>query len=90
MLGKLSVALLLVTAPVVAAEPPSEVKVDENGQAYKTKKVCRTVEVAGSFIPRTSCTTKKIPIKKLEAQSQEAAATGTTDTTASSEDQKEP
>ena len=73
MLGKLSVALLLAAAPAVAAEPASDIKIDESGQAYRIKKVCRTVEVAGSFIPRTSCVTRKIPIKKPDAESQEAA-----------------
>ena len=74
MLGKLSVALLLAAAPAVAANPASDIKVDDSGQAYRIKKICRTVEVAGSFIPRTSCVNKKIPVKKPEAANQEAAA----------------
>ena len=64
MLGKLSVFLLLVASPSLAAQAASDIKIDENGQAYKIKKVCRTVEVAGSFIPRQNCTTKKIPVPK--------------------------
>ena len=74
MLGKLSVALLIAAAPAVAAENQArDVVVDESGQAYKIKKVCRTVEVAGSFIPRTSCVKKKIPIRKPEAETAETA-----------------
>ena len=88
MLGRLSVALLLVSAPVFAAEPASDIKVDESGQAYKVKKVCRTVEVAGSFIPRTTCTNKKIPVKKPDSVTQEAA-NGQSAAPASSGEEKE-
>ena len=73
MLRGVSVALLLVAAPAMAAD---EIKVDASGQAYKEKKVCRTVEVAGSFIPRTTCTTRKIPVKKPAGETQEAVNTG--------------
>ena len=89
MLGKLSVALLLAAAPAVAAEPASDIKIDESGQAYRTKKVCRTVEVAGSFIPRTSCVTRKIPVKKPEAASQETAKVEETANDASGQEQKD-
>jgi len=73
--GKLLIALLLVGAtPVFAAAPASkDIVVDGSGQAYRIKKVCHTVEVAGSFIPRTSCVTKKIPIKKPEGETPQAA-----------------
>jgi hypothetical protein len=75
MLGKLSVALLIVASPALAqdtapvnsgesagAETPAPV-------AYKTKRICRSVEVVGSSIPRTTCKTKKIPIKPVEDES---------------------
>ena len=76
MLGKLSVAFLIFASPALAAGS-NEIKVDENGQAYKIKKVCQTVEVSGSFIPRTSCVNKKIPVKTPESVApQAAAATG--------------
>lgn len=88
MLGRLSIALLLAAAPAVAAEPASDIKIDESGQAYRIKKICRTVEVAGSFIPRTSCVNRKIPVKKPDAASQEAAtAEGAAD--AAGQEQKE-
>ena len=82
MFGKLSVALLLATTPALAlaGEAKSEIRVDANGQAFKIKKVCRTVEVAGSFIPRTSCVNKKVPIKKPEAEGHEAASSGSSGT----------
>jgi hypothetical protein len=73
MIGKLSVALLILASPAVAADP-NEIKVDESGQAYRIKKVCQTVEVSGSFIPRTSCVNKKIPVKKPEADATQATA----------------
>jgi hypothetical protein len=76
MLGKLSVFLLLVASPSLAAQAASDIKIDENGQAYKIKKVCRTVEVAGSFIPRQNCTTKKIPVTKPVAENQAASSSG--------------
>jgi hypothetical protein len=76
MLGKLSVMFLLVASPGFAAGSALDIKIDENGQAYKIKKVCRTVEVAGSFIPRQNCTTKKIPVTKPTPKSQEAGASG--------------
>jgi hypothetical protein len=89
MLGKLPVALLLATAPALAAEPASNIKIDESGQAYRIKKVCRTVEVAGSFIPRTSCVSKKVPVKMPASEAQEAAKSGDTAADASGEGQKE-
>jgi hypothetical protein len=91
MLGKLSVALLLAAAPAVAAEPASDIKVDESGQAYKIKKICRTVEVAGSFIPRRSCVNKKIPVTKpvAEAPADGAGASGGADNSAPQQEQEE-
>ena len=72
MLGKLSVALLVVASPVLAAEPAPSSAAPASAPEYRIKKVCRTVEVAGSFIPRTSCVNKKIPIKQPAPDSQEA------------------
>ena len=74
MLGKLSVALLIVASPALADEP-APAATAAPAQEYKIKKVCRTVEVAGSFIPRTTCVNKKIPIKAPAPETQETAAT---------------
>jgi len=68
MLGKFSVALLLAASPAFAAEPaPADTSGASEANAapvaYKTKKVCRSIEVVGSSIPRMACTTKKIPVK---------------------------
>jgi len=71
MLGKLSVALLLAASPAVATEPAGA-----PAQEYVIKKVCQTYEVAGSSIPRQSCTKKKVPIKKPPAESQESTSSG--------------
>ena len=86
MLGRFSVAWLLAASPALANDPaPSQ---SPAGQEYRVKKVCRTVEVAGSFIPRTSCVNKKIPIKKPEVEAPGAPKTsGSAD--ASSSGQKE-
>jgi len=85
MFGKFAVALLIVATPALAqeaapAEPAQDVAAAEAPQApvaYKTKRVCRSVEVVGSSIPRTTCTTKKIPIKPKteEAQANNQSAT---------------
>lgn len=72
MLGRLSVALLLVASPASAADP-APVQTDAQGQEFTTKKVCRTVDVAGSFIPRTHCVLKKVPVKKPAPEGAEAA-----------------
>ena len=72
MLGKLSVALLFVASPVLASQPAPSGADAAPAQQYKIKKVCRTVEVAGSFIPRTTCVNKKVPIKQPAPESQEA------------------
>jgi hypothetical protein len=73
MLARLSFALLVAANPVLAAAPASkDIVVDGSGQAYKLKKVCHTVEVAGSFIPRTNCITKKIPIRKPDGEDLQA------------------
>ena len=66
MLGKLSVALLIAASPAIAQEqtPPADSATAEaKPVAYKTKKICRTVEVVGSAVPKTTCRTKKIPIE---------------------------
>jgi hypothetical protein len=74
MFGKLSVALLLIAAPALAQEaPPADQSEGTAAEApkpvaYKIKKICRSVEVVGSSIPRTTCTTKKIPIKPAEEE----------------------
>lgn len=73
MLGKLSVAFLIAATPALANDPAPAVPAQGQAQEFKIKKVCRTVEVAGSFIPRTHCVNKKIPIKKQDAETQEAA-----------------
>ena len=76
MIGKLSVAVLLVAAPAMAQEaPPAGQPEGATAEApkpiaYKTKRVCRSVEVVGSSIPRTTCTTKKIPIKPAEEEAE--------------------
>lgn len=71
MLGRLSVALLLIASPALANDLAPAAAAPS--QEYTTKKVCHTVEVAGSFIPRRSCVTKKVPVKKPVAEKQEAA-----------------
>lgn len=72
MFRKLPVALLMFASPVLAQEtgepaaaPAAEA---EAPVAYKTKRVCRSIEVVGSSIPRTTCTTKKVPIKPANKQ----------------------
>lgn len=71
--GKLCVALLFAASPAFAqeappAEPAGNVATEAASQpvAYKTKKVCRPVEVVGSAIPRQACSTKRIPLKASE------------------------
>jgi hypothetical protein len=75
MLGKISVALLLAASPALAAdqEPaqPDGAAEAEAPVAYKTKKVCRALEVVGSSIPRMACTTKRIPIKPAKVEADE-------------------
>ena len=72
MFGKLSVALLIVASPAIAQEPAEPAQSDGiQGQAtkpvaYKTKKICRTIEVVGSSIPKRTCSTKRIPIEPVE------------------------
>jgi hypothetical protein len=81
MFGKLSVALLIASSPAVAQEQAQPTE-SENAEAqesqpvaYKTKKVCRSIEVVGSSIPRMSCTTKRIPIKPVEEEADTGADT---------------
>jgi hypothetical protein len=68
MFGKLAVALLIAASPAWAQDAaPAGNEAGTTATAptpvaYKTKKVCRSVEVVGSSIPRTTCTTKRIPI----------------------------
>ena len=72
MFGKLSVALLILATPAFAQETPPGNQVEGAAEApapkvaYKTKKICRSIEVVGSSIPKTSCTTKRIPIEPVE------------------------
>ena len=73
MFGKLAVAVLLAASPAMAQDAaPAEGDGASEAQAapvaYKTKRVCRSVEVVGSSIPRTTCTTKRIPIKPVEQE----------------------
>jgi hypothetical protein len=73
MLRKISIALLLVASPALAQDAPpagtdSASQAEAAPVAYKTKKVCRAIEVVGSAIPRMSCKTKKIPIKPAEQE----------------------
>jgi hypothetical protein len=82
MFGKLSVASLLAASPAFAQEAPMEPASGagagsqaEAPVAYKTKRVCRSIEVVGSSIPRTTCTTKKIPIKPAKQQVAEGETT---------------
>ncbi len=68
MFGKLSVALLIAASPAVALDaPPSNSEGAEaeapKPVAYKTKKICRSIEVVGSSIPKRSCSTKRVPIE---------------------------
>jgi hypothetical protein len=68
MFGKLSVALLIAVTPAVAQDaPPSNTEGAEaeapKPVAYKTKKICRSIEVVGSSIPKRSCSTKRVPIE---------------------------
>jgi len=78
MLSKLSIALLIAASPVLAqeAEPVNSAEgasAEAPPVAYKTKKICRSIEVVGSSIPRTTCKTKKIPIEPKPEQSEESS-----------------
>ena len=72
MLGKLSVALLIIAAPAVAQDPPpadqpeAEAITPAKSAPFKLKKVCRAQDVVGSSIPRMICSTKKIYLKPGE------------------------
>jgi hypothetical protein len=73
MIGKLSIALLMAASPALAQDSaPADTEGASEAQAapvaYKTKRVCRSIEVVGSSIPRTTCTTKKIPIRPVEQE----------------------
>jgi hypothetical protein len=76
MLGKFAVALLVAVSPAFAQAPAPTASGEGASEdqaapvAYKTKRVCRSIEVVGSAIPRTTCTTKRIPIKPVEQESQ--------------------
>lgn len=78
MFGKFAVAWLIVVAPAMAQDtppPPSDTATENEAPvAYKTKKVCRSVEVVGSSIPRTTCKTKRIPIEPVDKDTEANAA----------------
>ena len=67
MFGKLSLALLIAASPALGQESPPAgsdgADAQEQPVQYKTKKICRTIEVVGSSIPKRSCSTKRIPIE---------------------------
>jgi hypothetical protein len=75
MLGKLTLALLLVGTPALAQEaPPADPQAGDTAEAssdpkplpYKLKRICRPQEVVGSAIPRNVCVTKRIYLKPGE------------------------
>lgn len=73
MFGKFAVALLIVTTPALAADPaPADqgdgTQSEAPKRAYKTKKVCRSVEIVGSSIPRTTCTTRRVPVEPKDGE----------------------
>jgi hypothetical protein len=68
MIGKLSVALLLSASPAPATSG------DQPAQEYEVKKVCRTVQEIGSLIPQRTCTTKRIPVQKPDADNPKGGA----------------
>jgi hypothetical protein len=76
MLAKLSIALLIAASPALAQDPaPADSGEGASAEAeapvaYKTKKVCRSIEVVGSSIPRRTCTTKRIPIEPVEEEAE--------------------
>ena len=80
MFGKLSVALLIAASPAIAQENPPVGSEGAEAEApkpvaYKTKKVCRTIEVVGSSIPRRTCSTKRIPIEPVQEEVAETEPT---------------
>lgn len=78
MFGKFTIALLIAASPAIAQDA-APAQADGASQAapvavaYKTKKVCRSVEVVGSAIPRTTCKIKKIPIEPVEQEADKGA-----------------
>ncbi len=74
MFRTLFVALSLAAAPAMAQDalpPPADQPQEEavtlpKSAPYKLKKVCRSQEVVGSSIPRTTCSTKRIYLKPGE------------------------
>ena len=72
MFRTLFVALSLAAVPAMAQDaPPADQPQEEavtlpKSAPYKLKKVCRSQEVVGSSIPRTTCTTKRIYLKPGE------------------------
>ena len=73
MLSKFTIGLLIAASPAMAqdaapAQTDGASEAEAAPVAYKTKRVCRSIEVVGSSIPRTTCTTKKIPIKPAEQE----------------------
>ena len=81
MFGKLSVAFLIAATPALAQEPaePTNAEATEaqasKPVAYKIKKICRSIEVVGSSIPKRSCSTKRIPIEPVEDEAVAEAGT---------------
>lgn len=80
MFGKLSVALLIFAAPALAQETTpvdlERAETQEQPVRYKTKKICRSIEVVGSSIPKRSCSTKRIPIEPPVEEEAAAAESG--------------
>ena len=73
MFTRVSLALLIAASPALAQEAApvdsgDGVTAEAPKMAFKTKRVCRSIEVVGSSIPRTTCVTKKIPIKPVEQE----------------------
>ena len=82
MFGKLTALLIAATAGAASAQEPAEPTNSEAAEsqapkpvAYKTKKICRTIEVVGSSIPKRSCATKRIPIEPVEDEAVAEAET---------------
>lgn len=83
MFGRVAVALLITASPAIAQDAPPAAAGEGAGAeaeapvAYKTKKVCRSIEVVGSSIPRRACSTKRIPIKPDAKESETDSAEAT-------------
>lgn len=53
-----------VEAPVAAAQSPSRPEAPEVAEVPKMKKVCRTIQMVGSAIPKKICTMRPIKPSK--------------------------